>query len=174
MNHIVVIGFMGSGKTRVGKRLAQDLKLPFVDVDKLIVKKMKMTVKEIFNKFGEPFFRALETSVIKEMMEYPEQMVISVGSGLPLQEQNKKYLKNLGTVVYLKGSLETLKKRLENGSSSPMLAEGTQEEKIKKLLEVRDPVYAQFADIQVITGEKPFEELIAEIEEKLEKTGKKS
>ena len=61
MNHIVIIGFMGSGKTRVGKRLAKDFNLPFVDVDRVVSKKMNLTMKEIFDRFGEPFYRALET-----------------------------------------------------------------------------------------------------------------
>lgn len=68
MNHIVIIGFMGSGKTRVGKRLAQDLDLPFIDVDKVIVKKMNMSVRELLQKFGEPFYRALETMAIKDQI----------------------------------------------------------------------------------------------------------
>lgn len=110
MNHVVIIGFMGSGKTRVGKQLSRDLGLPFVDLEKLIVKKMNLSVREIFEKFGEPFFRALETMALKELINDSERRVISLGSGLPLQEQNQKYLKELGTVVYLKGSLETLKK----------------------------------------------------------------
>ena len=150
MNHIVIIGFMGSGKTRVGKRLAKDLGLPFIDVDRLIVKKMNMSVKEVFERFGEAFYR-----------------VISVSAGLPLQEQNQKYLQSMGTIIYLKGSAATLIKRLE-GSNNPTL-EGTEnkEEKIKKLLKQRDPVYEKFADIKVVTGVKPFDELIAEIEEKL-------
>ena len=147
MNHIVIIGFMGSGKTRVGKRLAKDLGLPFIDVDRLIVKKMNMAVKE------------LSTD--------GERKVISVSAGLPLQEQNQKYLQNMGTIIYLKGSAATLIKRLE-GSNNPTL-EGAEnkEDKIKKLLKQRDPVYEKFADIKVVTGVKPFDELIAEIEEKL-------
>ena len=68
MNHIVIIGFMGSGKTRVGKRLAKDFNLPFVDVDRVVSKKMNLTMKEIFDRFGEPFYRALETTVIKALM----------------------------------------------------------------------------------------------------------
>ena len=129
MNHIVIIGFMGSGKTRVGKRLAKDLGLPFIDVDRLIVKKMNMSVKEVFERFGEPFYRALETMAVKE--------------------------------------LSTDSERLE-GSNNPTL-EGAEnkEDKIKKLLKQRDPVYEKFADIKVVTGVKPFDELIAEIEEKL-------
>ena len=92
MNHIVIIGFMGSGKTRVGKRLAKDLGLPFIDVDRLIVKKMNMSVKEVFERFGEPFYRALETMAVKELSTDGERKVISVSAGLPLQEQNQKYL----------------------------------------------------------------------------------
>ena len=92
MNHIVIIGFMGSGKTRVGKRLAKDLGLPFIDVDRLIVKKMNMSVKEVFERFGEAFYRALETMAVKELSTDSERKVISVSAGLPLQEQNQKYL----------------------------------------------------------------------------------
>ena len=101
MNHIVVIGFMGSGKTRVGKRLSSDLGLTFVDVDKVIVKKMNMSVKEILQKFGEPYYRALETMTVKALIEDKERKVISLGAGLPVQEQNEQYIKQLGTVVYL-------------------------------------------------------------------------
>ena len=121
MNHIVIIGFMGSGKTRVGKRLAKDFNLPFVDVDRVVSKKMNLTMKEIFDRFGEPFYRALETTVIKALIDDPEQKIISLGSGLPMQEQNAKYIKKLGTIVYLKGSYATLKKRLENSSSNQIL-----------------------------------------------------
>lgn len=173
MNHIVVIGFMGSGKTRVGKRLAQDLKMPFLDVDKKIAQNMKMSVKELLDKFGEPFYRALETYTGKEMLKVKEPTVISVSAGFPLQEQNQKYLKELGTVIYLKGSVETLKKRLE-GKSNPFLSDENREEKIKKMLAQREPVYKKMADIQAVTGEKPFEGLIMEIEEKLENRIKNS
>ena len=159
MNHIVVIGFMGSGKTRVGKRLSSDLGLTFVDVDKVIVKKMNMSVKE-------PYYRALETMTVKALIEDKEKKVISLGAGLPIQEQNEKYIKQLGTVVYLKGSAETFRKRLE-GNNNPLLEGDNQEEKIKKLLKQRDPIYHKFADIEVVTGVKPFEELIKEIESKL-------
>ena len=81
--------------------------------------------------------------------------------------ENQKYLQNMGTIIYLKGSAATLIKRLE-GSNNPTL-EGAEnkEDKIKKLLKQRDPVYEKFADIKVVTGVKPFDELIAEIEEKL-------
>ena len=104
---------------------------------------------------------------LKQFIQDSERRVISLGAGLPLQEQNEKYLKEVGTIVYLKGSLATLKKRLEGSSKDPMLDGDDRDEKIKKLLKQRDPVYEKFADITVVTGEKPFEELIKEIEEKL-------
>ncbi len=167
MNHIVIIGFMGSGKTRVGKRLAKDFDIPFVDIDRVITKKMNMSMKEIFERFGEPFYRALETTAVKALIEDPEQKVISLGSGLPMQEQNESYIKKLGTVVYLKGSYDTLKQRLENSSNNPLLEGEDKADRIKKLLKQRDPVYAKFADVEMITGDKPFEELISQLEEKL-------
>ena len=164
MNHVVIIGFMGSGKTRVGKQLSKDLGLSFVDLERLITRKMNMSAREIFQRFGEPYYRALETVALKQLIQDNERRVISLGAGLPLQE---KYLKEVGTIVYLKGSLATLKKRLEGSSKDPMLDGDDRDEKIKKLLKQRDPVYEKFADITVVTGEKPFEELIKEIEEKL-------
>ena len=91
---------------------------------------------------------------------------VYIGGGTPTA-LNEKYLKELGTVVYLKGSLTTLKKRLADSKKDPMLDGEDRDDKIKKLLKQRDPVYQKFADIQVVTGEVPFEELIKEIEEKL-------
>lgn len=167
MNHIVLIGFMGSGKTRVGKQLAKDLGLPYVDLEKKITKKINLSAREIFAKYGEPFYRALETYALKELLDEKEKCVVSVGAGTPMQEQNEEYLKKLGKIIYIKGSYETLKERLEGSGKSPLLDGENREEKIKKLLKQRDPVYAKFADFTVITGEKPFEELVKEIEEKL-------
>ena len=171
MNHVVIIGFMGSGKTRVGKQLSKDLGLPFVDLEKIITKRMNLSAREIFERFGEPYYRALETLALKQLIQDSERKVISLGAGLPLQEQNEKYLRELGTVVYLKGSLATLKKRLEGSKKDPMLDGEDRDDKIKKLLKQRDPVYQKFADIQVVTGEVPFEELIKEIEEKYREHG---
>ena len=165
MNHVVIIGFMGSGKTRVGKQLSKDLGLQFVDLDKLITKKMNLSAREIFEKFGEAYYRALETVALKQLIQDSERKVISLGAGVPLQEQNEKYLK---------GSLTTLKKRLADSKKDPMLDGEDRDDKIKKLLKQRDPVYQKFADIQVVTGEVPFEELIKEIEEKLATYEKKS
>ena len=123
---------------------------------------MNLSAREIFERFGEPYYRALETLALKQLIQDSERKVISLGAGLPLQEQNEKYLRELGTVVYLEGS-----------KKDPMLDGEDRDDKIKKLLKQRDPVYQKFADIQVTTGEVPFEELIKEIEEKLASYEKK-
>lgn len=167
MNHIVIIGFMGSGKTRVGKKLAEDLGYGFVDVDKKIVKDMKMSIADILSRFGDPFYRALETKILKEMLEEEKTMVLSVSSGLPIQQQNRKYLKELGTIVYLKASVETLKERLSGDNKRPALRGVNLTDKISRMLADRAPVYEELADITVVTGEVTFHELIKEIEVKL-------
>lgn len=94
MNHIVIIGFMGSGKTRVGKRLAKDFNLPFVDVDRVVSKKMNLTMKEIFDRFGEPFYRALETTVIKALIDDPSRRSFLLVPVFRCRNRMKNILKN--------------------------------------------------------------------------------
>ena len=168
MNHIVIIGFMGSGKTRVGKRIAKDLGLNFVDLDRTVTAKMKMSVSDIFQKFGEPFFRAMETYIVKGLLDSEERMVISLGAACPCQEQNESYIRQLGTVVYLKGSPEVILGRLREVPGSMLESAG--EEKVVRMLNARDPVYQKFADITVQTGVVSFEELVKKIEAELDKT----
>lgn len=172
MKHIVLIGFMGSGKTETGKRLAEEMGIPFLDVDKKITNEMRMSVADIFSRFGEVFFRALETKAIKEMNQIEQRTVISVGGGLPMQPQNHKYLKQIGTIVYLKGSADTLKRRLQGDRTRPLFQGADMEGKIRKMLAEREPVYEKLADITVITADQSFGQLIREIREKLEEYDK--
>ena len=105
-------------------------------------------------------------------MEEPHQTVISLGAGFPAQEQNQEYMKNLGTVIYLKASPEVILERLEATGDERLKNGEISEEKIRKMLQCRAPVYEKQADIVAVTGVKPFDGLIAEIEEKLkEKNG---
>ena len=87
MNHIVIIGFMGSGKTKVGKRLAKDFNLPFIDVDRVVSKKMNLTMKEIFERFGEPFYRALETTVIKALSYFTGSRTADAGAECQIYQE---------------------------------------------------------------------------------------
>ena len=84
------------------KAAFQRLGITIVDLEKIITKRMNLSAREIFERFGEPYYRALETLALKQLIQDSERKVISLGAGLPLQEQNEKYLRELGTVVYLK------------------------------------------------------------------------
>ena len=126
-----------------------------------------MSASDIFQKFGEPFFRAMETYIVKGLLESEDRMVISLGAACPCQEQNEAYIRQLGTVVYLKGSPEVILGRLREVPGS--LLESAGEEKVIRMLHARDPVYQKFADITVQTGVVSFEELVKKIETKLEK-----
>ncbi|WP_411337553.1 shikimate kinase [Ruminococcus gauvreauii] len=163
MNHIILIGFMGSGKTSVGKQLAKVMQLPFVDMDELIVQKSGMEITEIFERYGEAHFRELETECLKELSEDRERKVLSVGGGLPVQSRNQPYLKNMGTVILLEASVQTLLRRLKHDSSRPMLKGGDLQQKIETLQEQRKAEYEKVSDVRVVTDNKGFSQIVDEI-----------
>ena len=168
MNHIVLIGFMGCGKTSVGKRLAKRLDLTFVDTDEMIEQKMGMSVSDIFAGFGETYFRQLETEAIKELSETSSPCVISVGGGLPVQSQNKPYLRNMGKVIFLTATVDVLAERLEADTSRPMLQGGDLRKKIISLMEEREEAYREAADLEVDTSRQSFGKIIEKIVENLD------
>ena len=167
MNHIIMIGFMGAGKTSVGKRLASHLKLKFADTDDLIVAEQNMTVNQIFAEQGEPYLRTLETEMVKKLIQAKERMVISVGGGLPMTPANQPLLKELGTVVYLRAGVDTLMERLKMDTSRPLLKGGDLREKITVLMAAREATYEQVSDIRIHTDKKSFPEIVLEICEKI-------
>ena len=95
--HVIMTGFMGAGKTTVGKALAEKQKVPFLDTDQLIEEKAGMTISRIFEIQGEKAFRKMETSVLEDFLKRNDQTVISVGGGLPLRDENRELLRKLGT-----------------------------------------------------------------------------
>ena len=108
MNNIVLIGFMGSGKTTFGRWVSRRHNRKFYDTDEYIEKKQNTTISEIFATKGEEAFRDMETETVKELSDTLDNCVISVGGGLVLREVNRELLRKLGTVVYLKASEEEL------------------------------------------------------------------
>ena len=145
---IVLIGYRGSGKTTIGKRLADRLWQPFVDVDDLIVKQAGKSIKEIFEKQGEPFFRELEQRVVKQVCQLSEH-VIGMGGGTLGREANRKAIKDAGhKVIYLKCDAAELQRRIaadpQSAETRPNLTElGGGIDEIKKLLAEREPLYRQ-------------------------------
>ena len=157
-NNIILIGFMGTGKTSLGKAAARKLKIPFLDTDDLIVEKEGMTINEIFATKGEAYFRSLETQIIKELQELEGGHVIAAGGGLPLREENRPLLKKLGQVIYIRTSPKILAERLESDTKRPVLkqGEGTILEKVERILGEREPKYVDAADIIIENDGRSF------------------
>ena len=137
---------MGAGKTTVGKTLAQELNLPFYDLDWYIESRMRKTVKEIFDERGEEGFRLIEHNLLHEVAEF-EDVIISCGGGVPCFYDNMDYMNQKGDTVYLKATPEVLYGHLNMGKSvRPLLQNKTSEEVeefIKEQLQVREPFYSK-------------------------------
>ena len=164
-DNYVLIGYMGAGKTTVGKQLASKCGKQFADTDAMIVEREKMSINDIFAKYGESHFRAIETNLLKEMMDSMSGYVISCGGGLPLKEENRAYLKRLGKVIYLKADESDIIKRLKNDNTRPLL-KGPKDEvraKVHGMLEIRNPIYKEAADSVIVTSDKKISEIVAEI-----------
>lgn len=167
MKHIILIGFMGAGKTSVGRRLARHLELEFTDTDDMIVSEQGMPVNRIFSEYGEPYFRGLETKTLEKLLQEERQMVVSVGGGLPMTPANRPLLKQLGSVVYLSAEVDTLMERLKKDTSRPLLKGGNLREKITGLMNARAATYEEIADVCIHTDRKSFSEIVLEISEKI-------
>ena len=161
----VLIGYMGAGKTTVGKALAQKSGKKFVDTDDLIVKQMNLSINDIFEKYGEVYFRDLETKLLENLCNSGDGLVISCGGGLPIKEENRPYLKRLGKVVYLNVNEADIIRRLRNDTTRPLLR-GPKEEvklRIREMLEKRDPIYREVADVIIKTGRMKVPEIVDKI-----------
>lgn len=147
MNNIVLCGFMGCGKTTIGKQLAKLLNYKFIDMDKFIEEKTKMTISDIFKNHGESYFRKLETEVAVELSSQ-SNLVIGSGGGAVLKEDNVIAFKNGGKIVFIEVPLDIIKKRLTGDRSRPLLLENKLETMIK-LFNEREPVYNSVCDIKI-------------------------
>jgi shikimate kinase len=160
--NLILCGMMGAGKTSVGKEVAKALGWRWYDTDQLIVERHG-NVTEIFAKHGETYFRQLETEILKELVQ-ADCMVLSVGGGLVLREENVSLLRKNGQIVFLCASVETLEKRLQLDSSRPLLqTEESLRERLQRLLKERTPIYEAVADFTVNVDGKTLEEIAAEI-----------
>ena len=160
MKRIILMGFMGAGKTTVGKKLAKELSCEFIDTDELIEKEQGCKISEIFAKDGEAAFRDLETELLKRLQGTEKEFVLSIGGGMPVREENRKLLRKIGTVIYLKTSKEEIIKRLSGDTSRPLLQGGMLEEKISSLMNAREHIYVETAHREVLTDGKSPQELV--------------
>ncbi len=161
MNNIILVGFMGTGKSVVGKKLATKLNRDFVEVDDLIELKEKRHLKDIFEKKGESYFRLVEKEVVKEASSR-KNIVISAGGGAIVDVENFKNLKNSGTIICLKASPETILKRTIGLKTRPLLNVQDPKKKIEELLKKREPYYNK-ADFSIETDSLSIEQTVEEI-----------
>ncbi len=162
--NIVLIGFMGSGKSTVGIRLSYYMRRPVEDTDKLIEKKQGRKISEIFATDGEEYFRQLETQMLKELKDKLQYHIISVGGGTPVREENRELLKQLGTVVYLRVRPETVYERLKKDTTRPLLQCDNPLERIKELLAQRKDAYESCADVILDVDHMSMDEILETIE----------
>lgn len=143
-SRIIIVGYMGSGKTTVGKALSREMGLPFYDLDWYIESRMHKTVKQIFDEVGEEGFRRIERSMLHEVAEF-ENVIISCGGGTPCFFDNMDYINQQGETVYLKCTPKVLHSHLKMGKTvRPLLLNKTSDEVdafIKEQLERREPFY---------------------------------
>lgn len=151
MDNIILIGFMGAGKTTVGKFLAKEKGMRFADTDERIVSEQKMSIPDIFEKYKEEYFRNLETELLKQMRTDTKHTVISAGGGMPLREENRRLLRELGCVVYLSASKQTILDRVGGDKGRPLLAGEELEEKVERLMREREALYKQAAHLDIRT-----------------------
>ena len=159
---------MGSGKTSVGRVLADDLGYSFIDTDAMIEEKEGRSISDIFAKDGEQSFRDMETALLKELkVSQPSGAVISTGGGIVLRKENHALLKALGRVVYLKASPEETFRRVKGDTSRPLLAaedEDALKLKIEDMLKIRGGYYELAADETYFTDDKTIAEIAKNIE----------
>ena len=158
---LVLVGMMGAGKSSIGRKLAQRLNLPFVDADAEIERAAGMNISDIFAKHGEPYFRAGEARVIARLLEGGPQ-VLATGGGAFIHPQSREAIRAKGISVWLKAEYDVLMKRIKRRSDRPMLKTQDPGETLRRLMQERDPVYAE-ADVIVHSRDVPHEIIIAEI-----------
>lgn len=158
--NIVLIGFMGSGKSTVGRELHHRLGYPLVDMDQVIEMRTRKSIRTIFEKMGEEAFREMETTLLKELIDPTvPRRIISTGGGVIGRERNRIMLRQLGYVVWLNAPLKVLLDRTAKNLDRPLLHVDDPASKIEALMTVRKPLYAETAHLKIDTAELDSDEI---------------
>lgn len=142
MKNIYLVGFMGTGKTSVGKELAKKKKWQFVDLDDLIELREKRSIPEIFAKDGEPYFRRVEKNVLKKVSR-EKKFVVATGGGIVIDKENIKIMKETGQIICLSATPEVILERISGCAYRPLLNVTDRKKQVELLLKLRAPFYAQ-------------------------------
>lgn len=157
---VVLVGMMGAGKTAVGRALALRLGVPFIDSDAEIVKAANMSIAEIFERDGEPFFRDKESQVIARLLK-EERCILSTGGGAYLAQGNREMISERGVAVWLDADVDLLWSRVKHKDTRPLLRTPDPRRTLEQLFDVRVPLYAQ-AELPVTSAPELSIEKMAE------------
>lgn len=159
--HLTLIGFMGTGKTTIGKMLHEKTAYPWVDMDTELELKWGMTVSTFFHKFGEEIFREEESLLLRNLLEHHSPLIISTGGGSVLKEVNRKTMTDYSKIVCLTASSNEIVRRIGHDTTRPLL-KGNVSEKVSYLLKQRESLY-QFADLTINSEKHTYIDIIDKI-----------
>lgn len=157
---IVLVGMMGAGKTSVGRRLAATLDVPFADADAEIERVADMSIPEIFERYGEAFFRDKEARVVARLLE--GQKVLATGGGAWMNPETRERIAQAGVSVWLSADFEVLLRRVKKRGGRPLLAKPDPEAALRRLIDERYPTYA-LADVTIVSRDAPHERTVADL-----------
>lgn len=166
--NIVLVGFMGSGKTTVGKRISMAIRREFIDMDDFIEKREGMTITEIFAQKGEQYFRGLEKELCTRFA-LGGGKVIATGGGVVKDAENVKNLKKGGIIFYLKSTPEKIAENLKNDNTRPLLAVEDKAAKIAEMMREREAYYNACMDVEIDVSQKEIDRTVTEILEYVQK-----
>ncbi len=161
-NKIVLIGLMGAGKTTIGRRLAKEMGLNFVDSDDEIAKAAGCSIPDLFSIHGEDIFRDLEERVIKRLLKSDESFVMATGGGAWISDKIRKIIKKDSVSVWLKADLDVLLERVSKRNNRPLLEKGDKQKILQKLIDERYPIYEK-ADIVIESNDETHSSVVGKI-----------
>lgn len=163
--NIYLIGFMGVGKSTIGRLLSKEMKGQLIEMDETIEKEQGMTINEIFARYGETHFRDLESKLV-ERIAGEEGKIVSCGGGAVLRPLNVENMKKSGIIVFLSATPETIYKRVRHSTNRPLLNGNMNVEYIAGMMEKRRSLYESAADVTISTDKKTTVEIVKEILQK--------
>ena len=164
--NIFLIGFMGCGKSTMARMLSRDTNLELIEMDEMIEMEANMSIREMFDTYGETHFRDLESALVERITQ-KGSCVVSCGGGVILRDENVVRMKENGKIIYLSATPETIYNRVKNSTRRPLLNGNMNIEYITELMEKRLPLYAAAADEVICVDEKGKREILDELKKAL-------
>ncbi|GEN84398.1 shikimate kinase [Sporosarcina luteola] len=156
MKKVYLVGFMGSGKSAIGKRLSNLLDMPFYDMDTVIAQQTGMTIPQIFETYGEEGFREMETTFLHTFRD--EYCIIATGGGVAMRKENREIMRRTGLVFYLNSTFRDIWRRISTDTNRPIVQRSTKSE-LEALFNKRKPLYLQSAHFKVETANRSLKEI---------------